>query len=432
MSGDDHALPDPPESAQVSPNLPVITPGESHRVFDAGADETRAVHSPRPQMPEQTPLGLPVWRSSTFGFETAQRYAEVLGDDAGGYVYSRYDNPTVDAFALGVAAMEGRGLDRPVAAQAFASGMAAISTVLMTLGRAGGHVVAPAAVYGGTVSLLNRVLQRFGVTSTYVAGNDLEAVAAAVRDETVAIWAETIANPTTAVADLPGLAAVARSAGVPLVVDSTFATPVVCRPLEYGAAIVVHSATKYLGGHSDVTGGVAVGDPGLLDAVRRTRIDLGGSLAPDDAFLLHRGLATLPLRVDRHCRTALAFAQAIDGHPAIEQVLHPGLPNHPQHDLATKLFRDGRYGAIVTVTPRGGRAAGMALCDGLEVATVATSLGGTHTVVSHAASTTHRQLDDAALRAAGIAPGAVRFSIGLEAADDLIADVLGSAERLIH
>jgi len=222
-------------------------------------------------------------------------------------------------------------------------------------------------------------------------------------------------------------------------VDSTFATPAVCRPLEHGASVVVHSATKYFGGHSDVTGGVAVGDPDLLARIRRTRIDLGGSLSPDDAFLLHRGLATLPLRMSRHCATALAVAQAFEGHPGVERVDYPGLPGHTQHELAGKLFDTGgpdgeppttRYGGIVTITPCGGRSAGSALCDGLELAAIATSLGGTHTVVSHAASTTHRQFDDAALQAAGIPPAAVRFSIGLESAEDLIADISGALGRI--
>jgi cystathionine gamma-synthase/O-acetylhomoserine (thiol)-lyase len=249
----------------------------------------------------------------------------------------------------------------------------------------------------------------------------------AIREDTALVWTETIANPTTAVTDLQAVAAVCADAGVPLAVDNTFASPMVCRPLQWGASLVVHSATKYLGGHSDVTGGVVAGDVELVAAVRRTRIDLGGSLAPDDAFLLHRGLATLPVRMARHCASALAVAEALADDPRIEAIDYPGLPGHPQHGLAGKLFEAGpegtRYGAIVTITPRGGRQAGMALCDRLRLARVATSLGGVHTLVSHVASTTHRQLDDAGLAAAGIRPGAVRVSIGLEDPDDLIADI---------
>jgi cystathionine beta-lyase/cystathionine gamma-synthase len=187
--------------------------------------------------------------------------------------------------------------------------------------------------------------------------------------------------------------------------------------------VVVHSATKYIGGHSDTTGGVAVGAPELMAKVRHDRIDLGGMLAPDEAFLLHRGLATLPLRVDRHCRSALAVATAMAEHPRIARVDYPGLPAHRDHALAGKLFDAGRYGGIVTVTPQGGREAGMRLCDRLRLVQVATSLAGTHSKVSHVASTTHRQLDDAALAAAGIDPGAVRISVGLEEPEDLVADL---------
>ncbi|HVT65293.1 MAG TPA: aminotransferase class I/II-fold pyridoxal phosphate-dependent enzyme [Mycobacteriales bacterium] len=403
-------------------NLPILEP------TDPGTGEgTRAVHTPRPDFSEVRALGLPTYRTSTYAFDTSQQYADVLGDRASGYTYSRIDNPTVDAFALGFASLEAHGLDRPVAAQAFASGMAAISTVLLALCRAGAHVIAPAAVYGGTFGVLDHVLRRFGVGASFVDVTDAEAVRAAMRDETALVWAETIANPTTAVADLVGLVAVCKEAGIPLCVDSTFAPPPVCRPLSWGAELVMHSATKYIGGHSDVTGGVVVGDLDLLAAVRKARIDLGGSLAPDEAFLLHRGLATLPLRVARHCATAARVAEAMCDHPAVERVDYPGLSSHPQHALASKLFESGpegmRYGAVVTITPRGGREAGFRLADRLRVGQVATSLGGTHTIVSHVASTTHRQLDDAALAAAGIAPAAVRFSIGLEDPDDLIKDI---------
>jgi cystathionine beta-lyase/cystathionine gamma-synthase len=411
-------------------NLPVVEPGD-----DADRGEgTRAVHTPRPAPPSQEPVGLPTYRSSTFRFRTAQEYADVLGDRAPGYTYSRVDNPSADAFALALASLEAHGADRPVAAQPFASGMAAISTTLLTLCSTGSHVVAPAAVYGGTYGVLRHVLERFGVAVTFVDGADVDAVRAALRPETAAVWAETIANPTTAVADLPALAAVCREAGVPLVVDNTFATPAVCRPLQWGADLVVHSATKYIGGHGDVTGGAVLGEVDLVAQVRRTRIDLGGGLAPDEAFLLHRGLATLPTRMARHCATAAAVAEAVAEHPRVERVDYPGLAGHPQHALAGKLFDAGpegrRYGAIVTVTPRGDRAAGMAFCDALRIGAVATSLGGVHTLVSHVASTTHRQLDDAALAAAGIGPAAVRVSIGLEDPDDLVRDLTRALDAL--
>jgi O-acetylhomoserine/O-acetylserine sulfhydrylase-like pyridoxal-dependent enzyme len=413
-------------------------------------EHTRAVHLPPPPVPRQTPVGTPVWRTAAFGFESAREYADVLGDREPGYSYSRIDNPTADAFAEGVAALEGARIDAPVGGQAFASGMAAISAILLAYTGAGAHVVAPAAVYGGTYGLLDELLARFGVETDFVDITDIAAVRAAVRPETCIVWAETLANPTMAVADLPALAEVAREAGALLVVDSTFATPVVCRPLEHGADLVVHSATKYIGGHSDSTGGVVVGrtvsdareasartgprgrrseqdSTDLLGPVRDIRVHTGGSLAPDEAFLLRRGLETLPLRVSRQCATAATFAAAVARHPAVARVDYPGMPDHPGHATARRLYDAGpegtRFGAIVTVTPRGGYDAGMALADRVRLARLATSLGGTHTLVSHVASTTHRQMNATALDAAGIDPGAVRFSIGLEDPEDLILDV---------
>jgi cystathionine beta-lyase/cystathionine gamma-synthase len=392
-------------------------------------DHTRAVHLPPPPTVRQTPVGTPVWRTSAFGFETAREYADVLNDREPGYSYSRIDNPTADAFAEGIAALEGFRIDAPVGGQAFASGMAAISAVLLAYTGAGAHVVAATAVYGGTYGLLAELLARFGVETDFVDITDIAAVRAAVRDETRIIWAETLANPTMTVADLPALAEVAREAGALLAVDSTFATPVVCRPLEHGADLVVHSATKYIGGHSDATGGVVVGRTDLLGPVREIRVHTGGSLAPDEAFLLRRGLETLPLRVRRQCATAAEFAAAVAGHPEVARVDYPGLPEHPGHATARRLYEAGLFGAIVTVTPRGGYDAGMALADHVRLARLATSLGATHSLVSHVASTTHRQLDDAALQAAGIDPGAVRFSIGLEDAEDLILDVTNALEK---
>jgi cystathionine beta-lyase/cystathionine gamma-synthase len=390
-------------------------------------ENTRAVHLPPLPVPRQIPLGTPVYRSATFAFDSSQEYADVLADRAPGYTYSRVDNPTSDAFAEAVAALEGVRAGGGVTGQAFASGMAAISAVLMAFTHAGAHVVAPAAAYGGTYGLLSELLSRFGVRTDFVDMTDLGKVRAAIRPETRVVWAETLANPTMAVADLPALAEAAHEAGALLVVDSTFATPVVCRPLEHGADLVVHSATKYIGGHSDSTGGVVVGRAGLIGPVRSVRIHTGGMLAPDEAFLLRRGLATLPLRVRRQCDTAALLAAAVARHPAVARVDYPGLPGHPGHETARRLFDAGpegtRFGAVVTITPRGGPAAGMALADGLRLAKVATSLGGTHTLAGHIASTTHRQMDARALAAAGIDPAAVRFSIGLEDADDLIVDV---------
>ena len=397
-------------------------------------ENTRAVHLPPPPDTAQRPLGTPVYRTAAFSFSSAQEYAAVLGDQVPGYSYSRIDNPTVDAFARAVAALEGANLQRWPAAQAFASGMAAISGVFWTFARAGAHVVASTAVYGGTYSLLRNVLSRFGVETDFVDITDLDAVAAAVRPATRIIYAETVANPTTAVADIARLAEIAHSHGALLVIDSTLAPPVICRPLEHGADLVLHSATKYIGGHSDVTGAVVTGRGDLISRVRQVRVDTGGSLAPDEACLLRRGLETLPVRVRRQCSTAMLFAATVSRHPNVCRIDYPGLDQHPGHALARRLFdsgpEGGRFGAIVTVTPQGGREAGLAFADRLRIARVAPSLGGTYTKVSHAASTTHRQLDSRALDRAGIDPGAVRFSIGLEDAEDLISDAFVALDSL--
>ena len=380
---------------------------------------TRAVHGPEPREVTQRPLVAPVYRTSTFVFDSAQQMADVFAGREVGWSYSRTDNPTAQAFADAVAALE----HPDAVGQAFASGQAASSSLLMALLKAGSHVVAPREVYGGTWTLLTRQLARFGVETSFVDMTDLAAVRAAIRPETGLLWGEVLANPTMTVADLPGLSAIARDAGIPFAVDATFASPAVCRPLEHGVDLVVHSATKYLGGHSDATGGVVVGSAELMAPIRLARLDLGGALAPDEASLLSRGLQTLPLRVARQCSTALAVATALDAHPSVERVDHPGLPSHRDHVLATRLFDAGRYGAVVTVTPAGGRAGGMALLDRLKLIVRATSLGGTVSKAVHVATTTHMSLDETSLAAAGIGAGAVRISIGLEDPEDLVADL---------
>jgi cystathionine beta-lyase/cystathionine gamma-synthase len=397
-------------------------------------ENTRAVHLPPPPETSQRPLAPPTHRTAAFAFGSAEEYAAVLNDQVPGYSYSRIDNPTVDAFARSIAALEGANLSRWPAAQAFASGMAAISGVFWTYLRAGAHVIASNTLYGGTYSLLRNVLSRFGVETDFVDITDAAAIRAAMRPATRIIYAETIANPTTTVAPLHELSEIARGNGALLVVDSTLAPPVICRPLEHGADLVIHSATKYIGGHSDVTGGVVTGEIELITQIRGTRVDTGGSLSPDDAYLLRRGLETLPVRVRRQCDTASRFAATVARHPTVAYVDYPGLPTHKSNALARRMFDAGpegvRFGAVVTVTPFGGREAGMEFASKLRLATAATSLGGTHTKVSHVASTTHRQLDDRALAAAGIDAGAVRFSIGLEDAEDLISDAYVALESL--
>lgn len=389
-------------------------------------ENTRAVHLPPLKVPGREPAGLPVWRTSTWRFATTAEYAAI--DEAA------LGNPTVDAFAAGVAALEGAAAPEDVAAQAFSSGPAALTAVFMTFLRAGSHVLAPRPLQASTYALLVNVFSRFGVTAGFEDYTDLSRLRSAVRPNTKIIFAETLADPTTAVADLRGLYRMARETGALLVVDSTLATPVVCRPLEHGADLVVHTATGFLGGHDDANGGVVVGRPDLIAQLAEARADIGDALSPDDAFLLRRGLETLPLRVRRMCATAAVFAAALVKHPRVHRVYYPGLPTHPGNALARRLFDSGpegtRYGTCVTIVPYGGHEAGARLADTVRLARVATGLGGTRTKVAHVAATSHRRLDPTLLAAAGIEPGAVRFSIGLEDAEDLIRDVTAALDAL--
>ena len=378
----------------------------------------------------QDALVPPVMHASTYVVESAQELAGLLDGTREGYTYARIDSPTADAFAAAVAALEDPG-ESTVVGQAFASGMAAISTTLIALLSPGDHIVAPASCYGGTFQLLRNTLARFGVVTTFADQSDLQAMAGAVTERTKVVWAESFANPTMLMADLPALAEIAHGAGALLAVDSTFASPVMLRPLSWGADLVVHSATKYLGGHSDATGGAVVGKPELMHRIRAARVELGPVLAPDEAYLLHRGLATLEVRVDRQCATASFLAASLAHHPALARLDHPSLVSHPSHQVAKRLCSPGSYGAVMTLSPRGGREAGMAFADRLQTIPQATSLGGTHTTASHAASSSHRQLDDAALAAAGLLPSGVRLSVGLEDPGELLADLTQALDSLI-
>lgn len=381
---------------------------------------------------EQEALVPPVLHGSTYVVDSADELAGLLAGAREGYSYARIDSPTADVFARAVAALETPNEVPPgsVVGQAFASGMAAISTTLLGLLQPGDHIVAPAGCYGGTYQLLRGTLARFAVETTFVDQTDAAQLAAAVTDRTRMVWAESFANPTMQMPELSALSGIARSAGSLLVVDSTFASPAMLRPLAWGADLVVHSATKYLGGHSDATGGVVVGAAPLVERIRAARVELGPVLAPDEAYLLHRGLATLDVRVGRQCSTAALLAEGLAGHPAVQRIDHPSLATHVSFEVARRQCNPGRYGAVLTLSPHGGRTAGMACCDALRTIPQATSLGGTHTTASHAASSSHRQLDDAALAAAGLLPSAVRVSVGLEPPEELLSDLTQALDSL--
>ncbi len=386
---------------------------------------TRAIHGGRPAgTPQQTP-SVPIYQTSTFRFETSEEYAETIAFRRPGYTYTRgYGNPTLEAFERVMADLEGAE-----ASFSFASGMAAIHTVVTTLAAAGDRVVSSSELYGGTYSLMSKVLPRYGIEVTFVDPHDVDEVAGALPGAAL-FYVETIANPNVTVADLSALGAACREAGVPAVADNTFASPYLCNPLEHGFDVVLHSATKYVGGHHDLIGGVACASADLVARLRDTVIETGGTMAPLEAWLCLRGLMTLELRVRRHSENALALAERLEAHPKVERVHYPGLPSHPHHDVAERLLRDGLAGGMLAFEVAGGVEGGQRFCDSLELAWVAASLGGTHTLVGHAASTTHRQMDAEARRAAGIADGLVRVSVGLEDAADLVADVERALERV--
>jgi len=293
--------------------------------------------------------------------------------------------------------------------------------------RAGERIVATNAVYGSTRSLLVNVLGPLGIRTDFVEATDHDAVAAALAAGPVRVlYTETISNPTMVVADHATLADLAHRHGAAYVVDNTFASPYVCRPLEHGADLVVESATKYIGGHSDVLAGTVAGHPDLIDEVRRVQIDTGAALAPLAAFLVLRGLATLGVRLDRHAATSTALAAWLERQDGVRQVRHPMLPSHPGSDIVARQFHAAS--GMFAFELEGGRRAARAFMDALLIPTRTASLGSIHTMVVHPPSTTHRQLDDAQLEAAGIGPGLLRCSIGLEDVEDLLADFAGGLE----
>ena len=378
---------------------------------------TRAVHGARiPPIDQETP-SVPIFQTSTFRFETSERYADTISFRRPGYTYTRgYGNPTLEAFERLMAELEGTD-----GAFSFASGMAAIHTAITSLARSGDRIVSSSELYGGTFSLMTKVLPRYGVEVTFVNPHEPDAVAEVLPGAAL-FYVEAIANPNVTVADLPVLADLCRRAGVRSIVDNTFASPYLCNPAEHGFDLVLHSATKYIGGHNDLIGGVVCGSAELVSGLRDTVIETGGTMAPLEAWLCLRGLATLELRMLRHSSNALALAEHLEAHPKVERVHYPGLASHPQHDVAARLLTAG-FGGMMAFEVRGGVEAGMRFCDALELAWVAASLGGTQTLVGHAASTTHRQMDPAARRAAGIGDGLVRVSVGIEDVDDLIEDL---------
>lgn len=365
-----------------------------------------------------TAVSAPIYQSATFAFETPEEIAAAMAAQAHPQFYGRYATPNTKQVELTVAALE-----KGEAALAVASGMAAVSLVFFTFLKQGDHVVAQTTHYPSSYKVLEQKLAEYGVTTTFVDQTDPAAFAAAIRPNTRLIYVESPANPVLRLTDLTAVAAIARAHHILTATDNTFATPYNQRPLTLGIDIVLHSATKYLAGHSDVVAGVVVGKAEHIAAMWHTHVMLGAVLHPMEAWLLERGLKTFDLRMERHNRNAQAVAEFLAGHTAVREVYYPGLPTHPQHDLARRQMPGG-YSGMVCFDLKGGRAAGYNLLQRLKLIKLAVSLGGVHSLITHAASTISAILQsDAAIAASGVQPGLVRLSVGLEDVNDLIADL---------
>jgi O-acetylhomoserine (thiol)-lyase len=410
---------------------------------------TRAVHAGGRPDPATGARAVPIYQTTSYVFADAAEAANLFALQTYGNIYSRISNPTVAAFEERMASLEGG-----IGAVGTSSGQSAELLTFAALAGSGDHLVASAQLYGGTRTLLDVTLRRFGVETTFVAADDAAAFAAALRPETKAIYSEVVANPSGMVADLEGLSEVAHAADIPLVVDSTMATPYLCRPFEYGADIVVHSATKFIGGHGTSIGGVVVesgrfpwdngrfplmtepvpsygelrwwdnfAEYGFLTRLRSEQLrDMGATMAPFNAFLFLLGLETLALRMDVHVANAARIAQFLSDDDRVAWVAYAGLPTSPWHDRARRYLPKGP-GAVFSFGVKGGRAAGQAFIEACRLCSHLANIGDTRTLVIHPASTTHAQLDDAALQAGGITPDLVRISVGIEDVDDICADL---------
>ena len=396
------------------------------------------------------PRVLPIFQSTTFKYDSADVLGQLFDLEVPGHFYTRISNPTLECVENKIAALEGG-----VGAMLTSSGQAASFFAILNLCNAGDHVVSAAAIYGGTFNLFAVTLKKMGIEFTFINQNDdPAALAAAFRPNTKALFAETITNPSLEIADLEKLAALAHAHGVPFIVDNTFPTPILCRPIEWGADIVTHSTTKYMDGHAQTTGGALV-DAGTFDwtngkfpefcepdpsyhgvsyverfgrsayivkARAQLMRDLGAQQNPFAAYIVNLGLETLHLRMPRHCANALAVAQHLERHPRVAWVNHPALDSSPFRPLAQKYLPNGTCG-VVSFGIRGGRAAATRFMDSLKLAAIVTHVADARTCVLHPASTTHRQLSDDQLKAGGITPDLVRISVGIEHVDDILADV---------
>lgn len=385
---------------------------------------TKAVHGGQSPCPTTGAVTTPIYQTSTFAFRDVAEGAARFSGEQPGYIYSRLANPTVRALEDKMAILEGAG-----DAAAAASGMAAISAAFLTLVSRGDHIVAQRVIYGSTYTLLSGLLPGLGIEVTFVDRPSPDEVRRALRPETKVLFLETPSNPTLELVDLAALAGPARERGVVTIVDNTFMSPYLQRPLEFGVDVVVHSATKYIGGHGDVIGGiVAGGEPFIAELKSRALKDLGGILGPFEAWLLIRGLKTLPLRMEKHSQNALAVARFLAAHPAVARIHYPWLETHPQHELARKQMKAG--GGVVSFELKGGYDACVAMLNAVRLCHLAVSLGDVDTLIEHPASMTHSVVPPEERLAVGISDNLIRLAVGIEDPEDIIADLeraLGSA-----
>ncbi|MGO1118860.1 methionine gamma-lyase [Rhodovibrionaceae bacterium A322] len=388
---------------------------------------TRAIHFGYNPMDEQGALTPPLHLTSTFAFESAQAGGELFAGERQGHVYSRISNPTTDLLERRIADLEGAE-----AGLATASGMGAITSVLWTLLSPGDEVIVDKTLYGCTFSYLRHGLEKFGITVSHVDLTDPANLDRALTPATRVIYFETPANPNMRLVDISAISQQARAAGIKVVVDNTYATPLLTRPLEMGADLVVHSATKYLGGHGDLVAGLVAGSAEDISNIRLVGMkDMTGAvMAPFNALLILRGLKTLQLRMARHCETAGSVARWLEAHPAVSKVYYPGLASFEQHELANRQMAD--FGGIMAFELKEGFEGGLRMMNNLSLITRAVSLGDAESLIQHPASMTHSTYSPEERQVHGISDGLIRLSLGLEEADDILADLDQSLEPLAH
>lgn len=385
--------------------------------------ETKCVHSGIDEY-EYGSVVPPIYQTSTFKFKSAQHGASLFAGEEKGYIYTRMLNPTVEAMENAIAELEGG-----YKALGCGSGMAAVHTVFATLTQTGDHIVCSSAVYGPTTTLLNTVMKKYGVETTFVDTSNAEEVRKAIKPNTKVVYVETPGNPTLCISDLSKISQISKEAKAMLVVDNTFMSPALQNPIALGADVVLHSLTKFLNGHADVVGGVViVKDEETYQRFRKTLNQIGGVIDPFNSFLVHRGLKTLSIRMERHCINAQKIAEWLEKHPMVESIIYPGLKSHPQYQVGLKQHKGP--GGMITIELKGGLEAGRTMMDSVKLFQLAVSLGGVESLIQHPASMTHFSMGKEARLAGGITDGLVRISVGIENVNDLIMDLEQALEKV--